>query len=568
MAQAVNRSGQAGQSVTLGIKFYDNGSLFDPFNVGDTEVFAVANGGSPILDGYTPVRVSIGFYQVTIALPSTLAPGTYYDEWTWTAFDGMLPLSQRYCFTVTEEPVVDPPATVSATGCRPKPSWIRLMGLRRVDDVGNGMGIALAWEEARPADTNQQVHYNIYAADTRMGILENYPTAITTAQDAVINILPGNTYYFAVKATEFDTDFDITQFEQIGVDVYRHPPVATLQTAFGEVDGYTISVDGDISNYSDIGELLIETEIMRYTAIDRVNGTFTIPADGRGITQTTPQAHEIGNVVRFWKGIEDGNSVIRQGTATWHQVIPHIPDSYGEFNADVDGYRAVNEDIVTTDLSASDANTADFPHYDFKGYHRPSLQATFSGDCVGSYVGGEFNGQRGFNFQDRNLARLDAMLQVTGEPVVLLRRKWSGRRCKCMGMRREHQRTRCDRCFGTGFEGGYERFNNTRAISERFTNTCGFILIRVHPHTDDLDLKLDQGLVQDTAPAAWTVTYPTLKDRDIIVRFTEDGIEEFRYEINDVTRNKLFFGQSGKQEFRMRRLDKTDVIYQFDASCP
>jgi len=208
-----------------------------------------------------------------------------------------------------------------------------------------------------------------------------------------------------------------------------------------------------------------------------------------------------------------------------------------------------------------------FPAFDFKGYHRPSLQATFSGQCVSSYLGGEFNGLRGFNFQDRNLARLDAMLQVTGEPVILLRRKWIGRRCKCLNLRREHQRTRCDRCFGTGFEGGYDRFDNTRSISELFVNDCGFILIRVHPHVDDLDLKMDQGLTQDTAPTAWTITYPALKDRDIIIRFAEDRIEEFRYEITDVTRNRLFFSQSGKQEFRMRRLDKTDILYTFEITC-
>ena len=112
------------------------------------------------------------------------------------------------------------------------------------------------------------------------------------------------------------------------------------------------------------------------------------------------------------------------------------------------------------------------------------------------------NGERGFFFQDRNLARLDSMLQVTGEAVVLLRRKWTGKRCKCIGLRREHARTRCDRCFGTGFDGGYNRFINTRAISERFVNTQGLILIRIHPFSDDLKIEDGQGLTQPSEPAA------------------------------------------------------------------
>jgi len=456
--------------------------------------------------------------------------------------------------------------------CLDKPSWVTRPGLRRVDDLGNGSGVALAWQEARPVDFTQQIHYNVYAADTRFDLLNNEPLAITTAQEAVVNISPGNMFHFVVRATEFVSDLDITGMEQIGVDLFKYPAPVTLVNDLPESeDGYTVLVSGDISDYPDIGELLINTEIMLYSSKDTTNNGFVIAINDRAIQLTTLQDHDSGDEVKLWHGVEDGNTIIRQGIASWHQVIPQLDTAVGQFNADADGYRAANADILTTDLTASDANTADFPHYDFKGYHRPRLQDTFSGKCVGSYLGGEFNGLRGLNLQDRTIAREDAMLQVTGEPVILLRRKWSGRRCKCMGMRREHQRTRCDRCFGTGFEGGYNRFVNARAISETFVNTCGFIMIRVKPHTDDLDLKLDQGLIQDTLPEAWTLVFPSLKDRDVIVRFTEQEgftMEEFRYEILDVTRNKLFFSFSGQQSFKMRRLDKTDVIYQFDVPCP
>jgi hypothetical protein len=56
---------------------------------------------------------------------------------------------------------------------------------------------------------------------------------------------------------------------------------------------------------------------------------------------------------------------------------------------------------------------------------------------------------------------------------------------------------------------------------------------------------------------------PTLKDRDFIIRFNQDGTEEFRYEVLDVTRNKLFYGESGKQNFKAKRVRKTDPIYQW-----
>jgi hypothetical protein len=560
--------------ITLGVDFFENGQLFDPYDIQPVKIYD-SGGGTPLIT-ITPDAYGIGQYRITwdaLATSSSLQPGIYSDVWTWTAQSGMPSRTQTYYFELTEEvepepptPTPTPPVT-QEVGCRPKPSWIHRLGLQLVEDVGNGMGVDLGWEEARTSDTDQQIHYNIYFSNTRFGVWDA-PRAITTARRVTINIPPGNVYYFAVKATEFDTDFDISEMTQIGLNAYQYPTYQTLlNNVPAEDDGYRIQVS-DVSEFPSNGELLIDTEIMRYSALDTANNEFIIDSLDRAITQTILAEHEAGTSVQLWRGIEDGNTIIRQGVSAWHQQYAYNPDEIGEYNVDEDGYRAVNEDILTTDLSASDENTIDFPNFDYCGYHRPSLQETFSGECVNSYVGGEFDGGRGLYFQDRNLARLDAMLQTTGEPVILLRRKWTGRRCKCISLRREHARTRCDRCFGTSFDGGYDRYLNPRAVSELWTNTQGFIMVRIHPFSDDLKIEDSQGLVQPSELTAWTINVPTLKDRDFIIRFNEDGTEEFRYEVLDVTRNKLLFGQSGKQEFRMRRHDKTDVIYQFDISSP
>jgi len=88
-------------------------------------------------------------------------------------------------------------------------------------------------------------------------------------------------------------------------------------------------------------------------------------------------------------------------------------------------------------------------------------------------------------------------------------------------------------------------------------------MLRAYPFNDDLKIDSGQGLTQISELTAWTIVYPTIKDRDILIRFNEDRTEEFRYECLNVVRNKLFFGQSGKQEFKMLRHDKTDIIYQY-----
>jgi len=454
---------------------------------------------------------------------------------------------------------------------QPAPSWIHLPGLRLVEDVGNGMGLRLSWMDAASTNPNKQVHYNIYKGDTKFEVLDSDPFAVTTARQVILNVPPGNLYYFMVRATEFDPEeFDITQLMQIGLNLYQYPEAQTLQS---DIDSYGASiVVENNSEFPEKGFLKINFEVVKYSTKDNTT-TFFVEDTERGAIGTFAEPHTAGENVELFHGVEDDNSLIFEETATWQpdQGIPRNTDTIGEFNVDEDGYRATNEDIVTGDFSNADAVNINFPGYDFCGYHRPSLQSTFSGNaCLGSYVGGEFGGLRGFNLQERNIARLDTMLQVTGEPVVLLRRKTTGRKCRCVQNRREQPRFRCAYCYGTQFDGGYDRYVNSRAISELWPNSQGCIMARISPFPDDLKLEQSQGLVQPSELTAWTLTVPTLKDRDIIIRLIRQpngtfAYEEFRYEVLDVTRNVTVLGQSGQQQFRMRRMDKTDVLYQYNA---
>lgn len=573
------RTGPINSPIILKVKFYNNGTLFTPFDVDSVKIYDVATGTPTPLATLVPTSPSTGNYEVSWdALDSSpsLLPGTYYDEWTWTAQSGMVTNTQRFSFTLTTAEVTPPaPETPNYTitdaveiyaSCNTPPTWLRRVGLTRVEDIGNGMGIELGWEEAIPVDYNRTIHYNIYYETTRFDLLNSSPKAITKETNVIVNIPPGNTYYFAVRAAEFDTDIAIEEMGLLAEDVYEYPAGVVLLNYLPDTyDGYRIAVT-DTTGFPDVGELLIDYEAIRYASVDRVTNEFVVAVNNRAILSTNIAEHDIGAAVGMWHGVEDGNTVILSGVAAWDHEngTPRNVSAVGEVNVDLDGYRAALTDNLTTNLVASDADTIDFPTYDFNSYHRPSMQQTLGGGkCVNSYLGGEFNGRRGFDAQERSLSQLDMMLQVTGEPVILLKRKWTGKRCQCMDLRREHQRTRCSVCLGTGFAGAFDRYRNLRAVSENWKNTQGFIMIRVSPFKDDLKLESNQGLIQPSEISAWTINTPTLKDRDVIVRYTLDFEEEFRYEILDVTRNRLFFAQSGKMEFVMRRLDKTDAIYSF-----
>jgi hypothetical protein len=113
-------------------------------------------------------------------------------------------------------------------------------------------------------------------------------------------------------------------------------------------------------------------------------------------------------------------------------------------------------------------------------------------------------------------------------------------------------------CLGTGFVGGYDQYYNPRRPDSR-------ILMRFPPTTDNLPIK-DHGFQQEFMPNnAWSLSNPAIKDRDVLIRFNQDKTEEFRYEIVNVTRNRLMFSLSGAQAMSLYRLDKTDIIYQWRA---
>lgn len=568
----MSRSGPANAQLTIKAKFYRNGVPFNPYSISDVRIYDVATGHPAPIATLTPIQESTGIYYVTFYASDyglSEEARTLYDEWSWVAESDMSSNTQRFTFYLTE-PEEDEGSSVEletlSVVCRDLPTWTNRIGITKIDDLGNGSGIFIGWETARPGNINNNIRYNIYYSDKRLEVFDSEPKAITAEKYCTIYLNdPGNVYYFAVRATEASHSYDISKMPQLGVHLYAYPDSTELteDLDISSHDGYDIPVS-DVSGFPDTGELLIGTEILYYSSVDRANSSFRVPDDGRGYENTNIDQHRSGATVKLWSGLEDGNTVIRQGIATWFNQTPQNTDAVGEVNVDGDGYRAVNEDVVTTDLSANDDNNVDFLGYDFCGYHRPSLQETFSGDCVGSYAGGEWNGYRGFNLNERNLARLEVQLQVSGEPMLLLKRKWTGKRCRCFGLRREHQRSRCPYCYDTAFDGGFDIYRNPRPVSERFVNTEGYISVRIEPWTDDLIIKMDQGLVQEVQLNAWTLSVPQIRDRDILVRFDNEFTEEFRYEVLNVQRNRVLMNEVGRQTFIMKRLDKTDIVYAYD----
>jgi hypothetical protein len=381
-------------------------------------------------------------------------------------------------------------------------------------------------------------------------------------------------HYFGVRATEIAPGVSsLLGLRQVGQNMFAYPETV--------LDGYLADLDvvvpvASVDGFPEFGIVEIGTELIRYLQLREFPPALLTDATGRGYLGTVGEAHASGSAVLLWRGSEDGNTIIAEAAPsfqkpnyaiTWVRGDGYGSDGYrdGYDGYDADGYdgyffpRQIKRDSITADGSAND-DLGDFPRLDYCGtYRRLPPSAFWKGQCIGSYFGGvqlrDGEVVRANNVQDQTLQREELLLETTGEPFVLLRRLWTGVRCSCFMMRREHPDKRCPACFGVGFVGGYEQFINPRRPDGR-------ILVRVDPATDDLKIGDKDALTPDYKPGNWTMAFPALKDRDVLVRFNENNTEEFRYEILDVTRVRGFFGQSGVQKFNMQRFHRTDIKYQ------
>lgn len=447
-----------------------------------------------------------------------------------------------------------------------------IAGLISVSSQGDGNTVRLVWNQAFPT-SGYNLAYNIYYSSIRDDIFTEGVKFVslnnTTRTVDITGLKPGDTYFWCVQATQSDPvwfDLNLLPDGLTGLKVY---PESALLSDISETD-LTIPVD-DIDIYPAYGIVQIGVELIRYISKDIPSSSLLLGAStDRGFLSTEARLHTIdgydgyntyeNTLVRFYTGQEEQNSRIIQEQNTFNDP------NYAR--TDTDGYREKSDiGILTTDLGASDEELVDFPAYDYVGWHRTDPAILFKGQCLDTYIGGESfcaDGYDGVQRQIRNISLVDQaarreefLIQQTGEPVVLLSRLWSGITCRCYEPNREFPEPRCPSCLGTGFVGGYNEYLNPRRGDSR-------ILVRFGANTEDLQMN-DAGLESTITYDCWTLVVPTLRDRDVIVRFNIDGTEEFRYEVLDVVRNRLMFGEEGGQKFRAQRIRKTDIIYQFRA---
>ena len=419
-------------------------------------------------------------------------------------------------------------------------------GVKKISDIGIGDSLQLEWPTIAKRYYGSDAFILIYENEERLDVFDNDPSYIapSSASDGIIGGLsPGVTLSYGIRALEAYKDtLSLDGMDSAGENIYSMPgPVSIADTVLADDTRITVdSVDGFPSK----GILLLGgTEVIKYNSISESTSSFLLSSKSRGLSSTSPSVHLAGDEVKLFLACQDSNAVIVSGTPTYHHDVSS-------------GREIENVGLVVTDYSDNDRKF--FQGFDFCGYHRPLPQHILQGknDC-GSYLGGEFDGMRGMNLFDRMLNREEVLLDQTGEPVILLKRVWSGETCSCSDSRRVHPKIRdCVYCYGTGYAGGYEQYINRRREDS-------LVMISYSDTQEDLSLEAHKSLQQEYEPQCWTLPIPAVRDRDLIVRFDFTGDIEYMYEVLHVTKEKIIYKHYSRQRLMLKRLDKTDIVYTF-----
>ena len=437
------------------------------------------------------------------------------------------------------------------------------VGIKKAFCTSDGQAVSLEWDRAYPSPYNFLLGYNIYYSTIKEDVFTEGPKYLVLDKTSIdlLDFTPGDSYYFGVRATVFDPSLvSLSGLPDEGVaKIY---PEASLLSDISDTS--TSIYISDIDLFPNYGIIQIGVELISYTNKDIP--TSALLGAERGILKTTARSHTVDGYdgyeqwdpfVKFWKGFEEKNLKYYQ------EVINFAYPNYAYTN--IDGYKH-SQDIVYSNLENIDNNESDFPKYDLVGWRRTNPKDYLTGKCIGTYFGGEiycadgYDGVgrqlRGISVIDENHRREELLLEQTGKEATLLRRYHTGVRCKCFLAEVEQPDDRCDSCFGTGFTVGYEQFFNSR-------RSDGRILVRIDTTEEDI-AQQEAGLENTFSPSGWTLVYPVIKDRDIIILYDsyDKEREEARYEIINVTRNILFYEAYGAQKFKLQRIRKTDSAYK------
>jgi hypothetical protein len=136
--------------------------------------------------------------------------------------------------------------------------------------------------------------------------------------------------------------------------------------------------------------------------------------------------------------------------------------------------------------------------------------------------------------------RNEILLRRGGEAVDVYIRRTAGVRCSCFDpVRGQPKFANCGDCFGTTFEGGYDKYAN--------------VLMKIEPFQQQVQLT-EIGVKVVSGPRAWITCFPIVKPGDIVAR----RINNRRYEVQNLD-TKISRAIITRQEFTLNEMTPTEA---------
>lgn len=108
MARLRSVIGRVGESVTLTIRFFSNGVLFNPYSVISAKIYDNEN-ATNLIATLSPTQISTGVWQAVWTIPTGTTPKIYFDQWVWQAQSDMPTQTRTYSFRVDGAPPIGEP---------------------------------------------------------------------------------------------------------------------------------------------------------------------------------------------------------------------------------------------------------------------------------------------------------------------------------------------------------------------------------------------------------------------------------------------------------------------------
>lgn len=436
-------------------------------------------------------------------------------------------------------------------------------GLQDANSSGDGYSINLRWYTAYPNSPTNNIAYAIYWDTNQDNVLTSEPKYISVDEKTeytFLDFVPGQLYFFNLRPIEYNS---LTSNINNLIDYGNGLKILPMSLLRENIDAYQLTIPlEDTTNFPSSGLVRVGYELIEYENITDNDLNATL----RGANGTYALSHTTDGYDGYNYLCPDVVLYIGDEISLFDKVM--MCQSRFEYPnyayLDGYGYKQQETDLLNTDLTASEEQNEGFPYFSYTGWRRRDPSKLLAGECVGSYIGGYqfcadgYNGVgtmlRPVSFQEANNQRQEVLLEQTADPVVLLSLQTTGIRCACFQPSSEYPDDRCKLCFGRGFALSYNQFFNNR-------RSDGRILVRFGPADEDIKMY-EAGLESEFTTEAWTLTIPTIKDRDILVRYDLADNEEYRYEVLSVNRQRTVLRQTGGQKMRVQRIRKTDIAYQ------